>query len=96
MKKDKTIIELIKRIEQYSDLKDIQVVDYWEADLCAIGLKKEDKLMYIGTYSYVDNEMIKYDIDLEVVKDNGSYTVLKEIRGIPEAQLFVEIKQYLA
>lgn len=96
MEKDKTIIELTNKINHHAEWSSLQIVDFWEADLCAIGLKKENRLIYINTYNYVGATEIKYDLVLELLKDNKHSTVVRAIREVSETQLFTEIKQFLA
>ncbi len=41
MVKDKTITEVLERLRLVIDFSLLEVVDFWEADLCAIGLKEK-------------------------------------------------------
>jgi hypothetical protein len=59
MEKDKTIIELIERLKFKVNFALLEIVDNWEVDLCAIGLKKGNKLVYISTFNYVKNNEMK-------------------------------------
>jgi DNA-binding MltR family transcriptional regulator len=70
MKKDKTIIDLFQRLKIVSNFSLLHTVDYWDADLCALGLQRDDKLVYISTFNYIDNEIIKYDYDFEIIDKN--------------------------
>ncbi len=96
MEKDKTILELINKINQHAEWSSLEIVDFWEGDFCAIGLKKENRLIYINTYNYVEATEIKYDLDLELLKGNEHSTIVRTIRGVSQTQLFTEIKQFLA
>jgi hypothetical protein len=93
MKKDQTIIDLINKLNMLPNFNLVEVVDYWDGDLCAIGIKKGDRLVYISTF----NSNGKYDYDLElldeIVIDN--INVIKEGRGVTEEMLFNEIKEHL-
>jgi hypothetical protein len=94
MKKDKTIIEFIKNLEQTIDINLVEIIDYWDADLCSIGIKKDMKLIYINTYNSTLSERI-YDYDLEILtKRIDDFKVIKEVRGAKEIELFVEIKHF--
>jgi len=94
--KDKSISNLIERLKLIINLSLVQIVDYWEADLCAIGLKKDNKLIYISTYSY-DISNIKYDYDLEIIneEEEDNINVVKEVRSVSEDELMKEIKIFL-
>lgn len=41
MKRDITILKLIERLKLVINFTLLEVVDYWDADLCAIGLMKK-------------------------------------------------------
>ena len=45
--KDVTIVNFINILRKTFDISQVEVIDLWEADTCAIGIKKEDKLVYI-------------------------------------------------
>lgn len=45
MKKDKTILNLIKRLKLINSFTSIEVIDYWESDLCGIEIKKGNQLV---------------------------------------------------
>ena len=83
MKKDETIIQLIKKLDVIIKYNSIEIVDYWDADLCAIGLKKENRLVYISTYNYLNNKTIKYDIDLELA-DSKNLEKRNSVIGIEQ------------
>jgi hypothetical protein len=97
MEKDITILELIKQLKSIMDFTLLEIVDYWEADFCAIGLKKGDKLIYISTFNYVGNNELNYDFDLEIINGNSTenLNVIKEGRNVSEAELVNQIKQFL-
>lgn len=97
MKKDITIINLIERLKSEFNFNLIKIIDYWESDLCAIGLKKGNRLVYISTFNYIDNKDSKFDFDLEIVdKFNlDKIELVKEIRGASETDLIKEIKSFL-
>jgi hypothetical protein len=49
--KDQSIVDLLSRLNL--DGRDWQVIDHWEADLCAIGVRSRldsGRLVYVSTY----------------------------------------------
>jgi len=95
MEKDKTIMALIARLKLSINFALVEIVDYWEPDLCAIGVKRKDKLVYVSTYNYINEKLILYDYDLELVSDNNQIRVVKESRRVSEDNLIDEIKDFL-
>jgi|SRR6218665_84063 len=97
MRKDKTIINLIDRLKLIIDFALLEVVDYWDADLCAIGLKKENRLIYISSFNYVENKVLRFDFDLEVINEveQEKNEIIKKGRGVLEVELISEVKQFL-
>lgn len=98
MEKDKTILELIERLKLIINFNLLEIVDYWEADLCAIALKRENKLVYISTFNYIENKGMNYDFDLEIIDVNHieKLNVVRTGRNVTEDQLVDEIKLFLA
>ena len=68
--KDITIENFLKNLKNALDTSQIEVIDLWEADTCAIGIKRENKMIYISTYNYIENESIRYDFDFEIINKN--------------------------
>lgn len=66
MEKDKIILDLVEKLKSLENFSQLQFADYWDADLCSFGLKKESRLMYISGYNYAEDETPKYDYDLEL------------------------------
>lgn len=97
MDKDITILEFIERLKLIINFTLLEVVDYWEADLCAIGLIRGNKLVYISTFNNVENEESMYDFDLEIIdeSDKEKFDVVKVGSNISEAELVCEIKLFL-
>ena len=93
MEKDQTIIDLINKLEELPNFNLIEFVDNWDADLCAIGIKKGDRLVYISTFDGNG----KYDYDLELLDTDNieKLNVIKEGRGVSEEALINEIKIFL-
>ncbi|WP_126974486.1 hypothetical protein [Gynurincola endophyticus] len=97
MEKDITILKLIESLKLIINFSLLKVVDYWEADLCAIGLMKGNKLVYISTFNYAQNEDLMYDFDLETIDedDKEEFNVVRVGRNVSEAELVSEIKLFL-
>ena len=97
MEKDKTILEFIDRLKLIVNFTSLEIVDYWEADLCAIGLRKGNKLIYISTFNDVGNSEMKYDFDLEIIDENEKekLNVVKLGRNVSEKKLVSEVKLFL-
>ena len=72
----------------------IEVTDDWDADLCAIGLKKNNKRIYIQTFYHLNMNPILYDFDLEIIDDakEDKINVVKEGRGVSFEELKIEIR----
>jgi hypothetical protein len=96
MEKDKTILDLLKRLSSVKNFDLLQIVDYWEADLCAIGIKRGEKLIYISTYNYL-NKHLRFDYDLEILDnlDESNFKLIKEARQASEDELVKDIKEFL-
>lgn len=94
MEKDITIINLIAKLKDKIDFSLLEIVDYWETDLCAIGIKKENKIVYISTYNYATNSPITYDFDLELTS-SGEINLIKQGRNVSYPLLIDEIKLFL-
>ncbi len=96
MEKDITIINLIKNLKTQINFDKIEIVDYWNADLCAIGLKNLNRLIYISTLEYQgDNKKYDYDLELLDEKDGEKIQVVKKGRKVSEPELVDEIKSFL-
>jgi hypothetical protein len=97
MEKDITIIKLIEKLKLIINFALIEVVDYWEADLCAIGLRKRDRLVYISTFNHVENNEVGYDFDLEIIDENNKNkaNVIKVRRNVSEVELINEVRIFL-
>jgi len=96
MEKDKTILNLIERLKLLINFALLEIVDYWEADLCAIALKKENKLVYISTFNYAENKELNYDFDFELmdINDKEKFKVVRIGRNVSEEELVNEIKHF--
>ena len=97
MKKDETIIKFIERLKLVLNFTLLEIVDYWEADLCAVGLKNGNRLVYISTFNYVEEDEPAYDFDLELLDQNSRnrIEIIKEGRRVSESELIDEVKVFL-
>lgn len=53
MKKDRSIIDFLKDLEKTIDKEEYKIVDYWDGDLCAIGIENPinpGTMIYISTF----------------------------------------------
>lgn len=98
LKKDIRIENLLIKLKNNLEFNLIEIVDYWDADLCAIGIKKGDKLVYISNYNYVDNKELKFDYDFEIVnkKEVTKLEVIKEFRDKFEIELLNDVKMFFS
>lgn len=96
MEKDKSIIELIEKLKKVVDFTSLDIVDYWEADLCAIGLKKANRLVYISNYNYINNNIINYDFDMEIIDGSNlkNLDIIRFGRNVSEEKLIEQIKAF--
>lgn len=95
--KHTSIIALIDKIRLSVNLDLVEIVDYWNADLCAIGIRKENKLIYISSYNFHNEKKIKFDYDLELIEEteNNKGIVIKEGRNVNDDELITELKKFL-
>jgi hypothetical protein len=97
MDKHVTINALLNRNINLFKKNKIEIIDFWEGDLCAIGLKKENKLVYICTHKYVNEVVCRYDYDLEITDLNepDKLNVIFQGIGVSESELITEIFTFL-
>ncbi|WP_339787163.1 MAG: hypothetical protein ACMVP2_05485 [Imperialibacter sp.] len=84
LRKDRSIIQLIDHLEKRFGLGEFTINDFWEADLCAIGISDPQKevLIYISTYGKREGQ---YFISIENIDDptiSTSKTEDVEIRDL--------------
>ena len=98
MKKHISITRLLERLKLEIDFDAIDLVDYWEADLCAIGLKKGNRLIYISTFNYLTSKEPGFDVDFEILDGMATENLkaVKTGRNVSEAELINEIRVYLS
>ena len=95
--KDKTLIDLIEKLKLRVNFNLIEIYDDWDADLCAIGLKRQERLVYLSTYNFAVGRSEGYDYDFELLNEQqpDKLNVLKEARNIKEEECIADIKKFL-
>ena len=99
-KKDPTINQLVKWLLSNFGSDHIDLVDYWEGDLCAIGIRQkglDSRLIYISTFGCDDlfynfeceERCGNNDIDFNVT-DKGECVTRDILRGKIEEFLFLK------
>ena len=78
------------------DFSQFEIIDFWDADLCAIGFQKEEKTIYINTFEWLHCRPPKYYLDLEVStgKELHEFKVVETKKGISEEVLVQEIRTF--
>lgn len=88
MQKDDSILYLLRELDVLFGPGNIIIKDFWEADLCAIGISSahSKKLIYISTYSKdPGNYYINVESDMnmpgksEIVIDNADISFLSDL-----------------
>lgn len=54
MKKDRSLIDLIEKLKLRMNFNRAEIVDYWDGDMCSIGLKREERLVYLSSYNFAN------------------------------------------
>ena len=95
--KDKTIFELLEKLKLKTDFEKVEIIDHWDGDLCAIGIKKGIRMVYINTFNLYEVSADAYDYDLEIINEQqpDDLNVIKEGRQVTEEVLIAEIKTFL-
>jgi hypothetical protein len=94
LQKDKTILRLLDRLAKRLGTRAFDVVDHWEADLCAIGIARPDDhrvLVYVCTYEQQDGT---YFVSLELPPAAGSDLPFSSA-GEQEAKSFDELVEII-
>jgi hypothetical protein len=108
LEKDISIITIVKRIishfgegffETYISDHEEKLIDFWEADLLAIGLKRKQNVIYISTWNFRDRDLedMKYFVEFELIDEETleQKECVKEIDGISGDDLLREIKHFV-
>ncbi len=98
IEKHQTIIHFIETLKLHVDFNLVELVDYWDGDLCAIGLKRKNRLAYVSSYNFLDRSEYIYDYDLELINGNviDDMVIYKEGRCIYTNDIIFDIKSFLA
>jgi hypothetical protein len=97
--KDKSIQYIINIITETFGANYFALVDFWEGDNYALGLRKNEKLIYISTWNFKDcpeNEPLFY-IEFELV-DSTTFSTLKiekMLNGVNKSELISEIQRFV-
>ena len=93
MRKDKRIHNLIEKLKLIPGFEQTAILDNWDADLCAIGIKKANRLIYINTFDTSG----RYDYDLELLDEHkiDNVMVVKRGRAVDEQELIHELVTFL-
>jgi hypothetical protein len=76
--KDKSISNIIKFYKDFIKQHQVEIIDFWEADLYAIGFKKQNKIVYLNTHLSSMNEMkIHYDLEVENLNTDIGFRVIE-------------------
>lgn len=96
MIKHAIINKLIQKLKERLNFNLLEIRDYWDGDLLAIGLVRGNKMVYIAA-KILKNRIILYDYDFEILDEEhlDNLNVIKEVRDITEEELINAIKEYL-
>lgn len=97
MIKDFSITSILEELRKRTQFHLVEIVDNWDGDLCAIGLKKDNKLVYISTYNYTDEREMLLDYDFELIQEpiEIPLNVLKEVRGSDFQSFLKDLQSFL-
>jgi hypothetical protein len=93
--KDPSIIDLLERLRL--DERGWFMRDYWEADLCAVGIssrKQPSRLVYVSTFNKLANE---YDYELEQLSTSttGDYDCVSDEQSVGFEDLVCRMEAFL-
>jgi hypothetical protein len=86
--KDKKIIHLIEHLDRRFGVDNFIINDFWDADLCAIGLSDplKEALIYISTYDRKDG---LYFVSIEDINDPKVSTEKSENIEVEELEIII-------
>lgn len=95
--KDDIIVSFITRLKSIIDFNLVEIVDYWDGDFLAIGIKRGSKLVYLAANESINSRLITYDFDFEIINENqiDYIEVIKEVRNVSECEAIDEIRKFL-
>ena len=92
MTKDQSILDLISGIQSQS----IQIIDYWEGDLCAVGFWNgvdKERIAYVSTWA---KDPGHYFLSLEFPnKENDDLPTKEELHDVGFSELKERIAKHL-
>lgn len=94
MEKDNSINSLVSRYKSSINIPNVKIVDYWDGDLCSIGLERDNKLAYISTYNYLSTNVGRFDYDFEETTSDKIRIVIKSNRCVSEQELFEDLRMF--
>jgi hypothetical protein len=77
MDKDASTVKLVERLRTDLGPDDFDIVDHWDADLCAIGIAMTDdhtQLVYISTFAK-PHESYDYELEIAPKSPENQYDV---------------------
>lgn len=88
LNKDKSIIQLIHHLENRFGFGKFIINDFWDGDLCAIGLSDPHKkaLIYISTYAKREGQ---YYISVEDIDNPALSNIKSENAEIKELEIII-------
>jgi hypothetical protein len=98
LEKDESIKFVLNELHNRFGAESFRLADYWEADLCAVGIKSKndgDYLIYISTWKKLPNTYF-----VEIEKENSTsdltnYTVVERLENLGIEDLSELVKKYL-
>jgi len=97
--KHEAIVNIVHLISATFGKDFFNLPGFWEADNYAIGLKKQNKLIYISNWDYRDRPPgdMWYSAEFELVDEHTAETLSIErvIDGLNQDGLIKEIKEFL-
>lgn len=97
MVKDNIIMSFMTRLKSIIGFNLVEIVDYWDGDLLAIGIKRGCKLVYLAANKSINSRLITYDFDFEIINEDqiDNIKVIKESRNVSERETIDEIREFL-
>ena len=76
--KDDSILQIVSYLEKQLGKDNFQIADYWDADLCAIGLTdtNSNKLIYISTYN---KKADTFYVEIEKTRNTSGDKIIFEV-----------------
>ncbi len=67
--KEESILTIYNAIIHELGIDYFEKIDYWDGDNCAIGFKREEKIIYISTWNFrnLDATLMRYYAEFEII-----------------------------